>query len=240
MELEKYKIEKIGKRGEISIWIVNGKLIRDSLDIEFTNFGQHFRFDFIPLNEFWLDVEAEPNERKYFIDHLLSEWKAMKDGLIYEDALTMASKVEFVERQKDELSKNILDSRGRIMLQTIHKESLGITNDGIAVWRVDGKKIRSNFDIDFTEGGHDLVYDFVPEKEIWLDDDLLTEELSYVLLHELHERKLMSSGLAYNDAHGGMGEIEGASQIEWRARRDKELLDGFLSDLGWQTKKQLL
>ena len=48
--------------------------------------------------------------------------------------------------------------------------------------------MRSVFDIDFTAGGHDYVYEFVPENEVWIDDDIEEQERGYVLLHELHER----------------------------------------------------
>ncbi len=44
------------------------------------------------------------------------------------------------------------------------------------------------FDIDFTAGGHDYVYEFVPENEVWIDDDIAEAERGYVLVHELHER----------------------------------------------------
>ncbi len=33
---------------------------------------------------------------------------------------------------------------------------------GVQVWIVNGRLVRSVFDIDFTAGGHDYVYEFVP------------------------------------------------------------------------------
>ena len=45
--------------------------LMNALDEEFTNFGQHYRFNCIPENEFWLENEATPDERRFFIDHLL-------------------------------------------------------------------------------------------------------------------------------------------------------------------------
>lgn len=46
----------------------------------------------------------------------------------------------------------------------------------IQVWIVDGFCLRDVFDIEFTEGGHDYVYEFVPVNEIWIDDDLVEAE----------------------------------------------------------------
>ena len=234
MELEKYKIKKIGKRGDFDIFVVDGQKIRDELDIEFTNFGQHYRFDYIPLYEFWLDAEGEENERNYFIDHLLVEWKAMNEGLTYEDALSMGREEEIKERHKSKRSERILDPMGRIVIEKIHKELLGKANDELSIWIVNGKTIRDNFDTDFTEGGHDLVYDFVPEREVWLDDDLVGKERPYVLLHELHERNLMSKGFNYDNAHGGLGEVKGASEVEWEARHDENKLRDYLNNLGYK------
>ena len=43
---------------------------------------------------------------------------------------------------------------------------------GLSVWIVNGRLVRSVFDIDFTAGGHDYVYEFVPENEVWIDDSI--------------------------------------------------------------------
>jgi Mn-dependent DtxR family transcriptional regulator len=76
------------------------------------------------------------------------------------------------------------------------------------VWVIRGDLVRDFYFIDFTEGGHDKVYHFVPEKEVWLDDDLNPRERKFVLLHELHERHLMSQGWPYHKAHRSASEIE--------------------------------
>jgi hypothetical protein len=52
-------ITKMEERGDFKIWIVDGSYIRGHIDEEFTNFGQHFRFPYIPEDELWLDREAE-------------------------------------------------------------------------------------------------------------------------------------------------------------------------------------
>ena len=48
-------LNKVGARGSITIWIVDGTYVRTHMDEEFTNYGQHFAFRFIPENEFWID-----------------------------------------------------------------------------------------------------------------------------------------------------------------------------------------
>jgi hypothetical protein len=84
----------------------------------------------------------------------------------------------------------------------------------VEVWLVDGTYVREAFDIDFTQGGHHYRYKWIPEKEIWIDDSLHTDERPFVILHEAVERKLMKTGgLTYEVAH------EIASRIELQFRR---------------------
>ena len=224
----KFKIKKIGKRGKIFVWIVDGEKIRNEVDINFTNFGQHFRFSFIPKNEFWLDKEANPNEQHFFIDHLLVEWKLMKEGASYADALEMASKKERSERFKAKDFEKVDDFDGIPDIEKIHRKLLGKNKKGISIWLVDGRLVRSVFNVDFTEGGHDLVYSFVPKNEVWVDDDLSKKEIPYVILHELYERSLMLKEIPnYNQAH------EKAAKIEWQSRKNKKKLKENLLLVAW-------
>ncbi|HTY57766.1 MAG TPA: hypothetical protein VMF59_03075, partial [Bacteroidota bacterium] len=55
-------IRKAEQRGRIAVWIVDGTYVRTNIDEEFTNYGQHYGFDFIPANEFWIDREGKPDE----------------------------------------------------------------------------------------------------------------------------------------------------------------------------------
>lgn len=220
-------IKKIGKIGKISIWIVDGEKVRGDLDEEFTNFGQHFRFSIIPEYEFWLDKEAEPNERRFFIDNLLMEWRLMKKGMPFSKAIVIAGAKEQSERKRTGDWKKILDRRGMPDAAKVHSKLLGKIKN-LSVWLVNGRLVRSDFNIDFTEGGHDKVYNFVPKNEVWLDDDIIPEERPFVLLHELYERSLMATGLAYPRAH------RKASNLEWQSRHNPKKLAGNLLKFGWK------
>ena len=44
--------------GGLHVWIVDGSYIRGHIDEEFTNFGQHYRYSYIPVQELWIDQEA--------------------------------------------------------------------------------------------------------------------------------------------------------------------------------------
>jgi len=199
-------LEKVDQRGSIAVWVVDGSYVRKNLDEEFTNFGQHYRFNFIPENEFWIDREAAPDEQRFFVDHLLIEHRLMKKGIPYVKALEIADRKERAERKK--AGDTPVGRAGEESdLARVHLQLLGETEDA-KTWLVDGRLVRSMFDIDFTEGGHDQVYKFVPKGEVWIDNDVESDERPYILFHELHERNLMKKGLPYNEAHGDASHLE--------------------------------
>jgi hypothetical protein len=221
-------LKKVGQRGKITIWVVDGTYVRTHIDEEFTNYGEHYGFKSIPKNEFWLDKEAQEDEQRFFIDHLLVEFRLCEKGVSYDDALVAADKAEMSERKKagdvEKLAKggNLPDP------SKVHVQLWKKLESDVSVWIVDGRLVRSVFDIDFTEGGHDHVYEFVPQKEVWIDNDLEEGERPYVLLHELHERNLMAKGWAYSKAH------EDSSKIEYYCRHHPNELHLFLAKEGWE------
>lgn len=221
-------IEKIDERGIIQIWLVDGAYIRTHVDEEFVNFGQHYRYPYIPVNEFWIDLEAEHDEREFFIDHLLVEHRLMAGGMPYENALPRADQAERKERRRaGDIS--ILTHHGRRLpdLREVHERLWKTLENGTSVWIVNGRLVRSAFDIDFTEGGHDYVYEFVPENEVWIDDAIVELERGYILLHELHERNQMARGLPYSQAHAE------SSRLEHYCRHHPDELHDKLVAEGW-------
>ena len=95
------------------------------------------------------------------------------------------------------------------------------------MWIVNGRLVRSVFDIDFTAGGHDHVYEFVPSGEVWIDNDIVEPERGYVLLHELHERNRMEEGMPYSKAHAE------SSRLEYHCRHHPDELHDALAAEGW-------
>ena len=223
-------LKKVGYRGKIAIWVVDGSYVRAHLDEEFNNFGQHYVFGCIPKDEFWLDKEAKEDEQKFFIDHLLVEHRLMEKGVPYDAALDQADKREMVERKRVGDIKRLTKGKDLPDAKKTHVRLWKALESGVSVWIVDGRLVRSVFDIDFTEGGHDYVYEFVPQNEVWIDNDLEEAERPYVLLHELHERNLMAKGWTYTKAH------EDASKIEYNYRHHPNELHIALSEEGWEAE----
>lgn len=221
-------MKKVGQRGNIIVWIVDGTYVRTHLDEEFTNYGQHYGFKCIPKDEFWLDKEAQEDEQSFFIDHLLIEYRLMAKGVSYDNALEAADKQEMTERKKAGDVKKLTPGGNLPDPVKVHVRLWKKLENGISVWIINGRLVRSVFDVDFTEGGHDYVYEFVPENEIWIDNDLEEAERPYVLLHELHERNLMAKGWTYSKAH------EDSSKIEYYCRHHPNELHLELAKEGWE------
>ena len=221
-------LQKLEERGKLQIWIVDGSYIRGNIDEEFTNFGQHYRFKYIPDNEFWIDREAEHDEHKFFVEHLLVEHRLMAKGMPYEQALPEADRAERKERR---LAGDVssLTHHGEKLPdgKDVHERLWKKLESGISVWVVNGRMVRSVFDIDFTEGGHDYVYEFVPKNEVWIDDAIMETERGYVLLHELHERNRMAKGWIYDKAHAE------SSKLEYHCRHNPDELHDALVEEGW-------
>jgi hypothetical protein len=222
-------LEKIDERGDLQVWIVDGSYIRTRIDEEFTNFGQHYSFSYIPKNEFWIDQEAKNDERRFFIAHLLVEHRLMEKGVPYDKALAEADKAERRERcRAGDVRRLTHDGKELPDGKEVHERLWKKLENGISVWIVNGRLVRSVFDIDFTEGGHDYVYEFVPQNEVWIDNDIEEKERGYVLLHELHERNRMAGGWSYNKAHAE------SSRLEYRCRHHPEQLHEALAAEGWE------
>lgn len=222
-------IKKIDERGNLQIWIVDGSYIRSHIDEEFTNFGQHYSFSYIPKNELWIERETKTDERRFFIDHLLVEHRLMSQGVPYDKALEGADRVERKERRRvGDVSRLTHHGKQLPDAKEVHQRLWKKLENGLSVWIVNGRLVRSVFDIDFTEGGHDYVYEFVPGNEVWIDDAIEEKERRYVLLHELHERNRMVSGWSYNKAHAE------SSRVEYRCRHHPDELHKALAAEGWE------
>jgi hypothetical protein len=220
-----HKDEKIG---DLQVWVVDGSYIRGRIDEEFTNFGQHYRYPYIPKNELWIDQEAEQDERPFFIEHLLIEHDLMSKKMSYEEALVRADRAEQKERRRAGDVRKITHNGKQLPdAKAVHDRLWKTLEDGVQVWVVNGRLVRSVFDIDFTAGGHDHVYEFVPQGEVWIDDDITEKERGFVLLHELHERNLMARGMPYSKAHAE------SSRLEFRCRHHPDELHDALAAEGW-------
>jgi hypothetical protein len=229
IDRSKIYLRKVEEIAGLLVWIVDGGYVRGHLDKEFARFGQHFRLPYIPLNELWLDRSTKENELRYRIDHLLTERRLMAKGTPYAKASEAGRREERKERRRAGEAGRLPDKArklpaGRDVRLRLWKQM----ESGVAVWIVNGRLVRSVFDLDYAAGGHDYVYEFVPENEIWIDDEVEEQDRGFVLLHELHERNRMALGWPYSRAHAE------SSRIEYRCRQHPSELDDKLAAEGWR------
>jgi hypothetical protein len=212
----------------IQAWVVDGEYVRTFIDEEFTNFGQHYRFPFIPEYEFWIDKESVCDETDFYIEHLKVEWNSMRQGKPYSVAIVEADNVEkAIRRLTDDISKVIDPVRNVVDPKLFRLRLLKSLENGVNVWLVNGRLVRSVLHIDFTQGGHQYVYEYVPEGDVWIDNDIDWNERGFVILHELHERNRMEQGLPYSKAHAE------SSALELSCRKQIDDLHDALAVEGW-------
>lgn len=221
-------LKKLAQRGKASIWLVDGAWLRTNIEQEWDNFGHHYSDSFIPENEIWLDVQAHPDEQEFFIKHCLVERRLRARGVDEEAARQKANEAEIQARKQAGDLKKFRGDGKLANPDEMHVTLLKKLTNDVSVWIVDGRYVRSVFDVEFTAGGHDHVYEFIPRNQVWIDDDITDVERPYVLLHELHERNIMEQGMDYDHAH------DESSKLELHYRHHPEELHAALAKEGWE------
>lgn len=201
--MKKPRIKLFKKEGDIKVFIVDGAEIRKNLNNQFTNFGQHYRFDFIPVDEFWVDRCKGYDEYEFYIQNMLKEHELMGTGHNY----------DYAHKKGCEAEQELRNHRPKKDIKIGVVKKIG----DVTIWLVDGEQVRNQYDIDFTEGGHDLVYRWIPEKEVWIDNDVPLDERDEIMLHECDEREKMEGGRKYIPAH------RSASIVEQNYRKTKKM-----------------
>ena len=201
-------VKKINTAGDSAVWLVDGALIRKEINENFVKCAGNNQFNFVPKNELWIDEDLDPKEYHYFIDRFIYEQELMDSGKNYAKADKKADEFEKEERQNSPEVRQIAESNKKELLEKIKKKIIKKFSDEIKIWLVDGNLVRSFFLLDYCEGGHDLVYPFIPHNEVWIEKALSPKERKFIILHELHERYLMSLGKSYKNAHIGATEVE--------------------------------
>jgi hypothetical protein len=221
-------LRRVEQRGPVAVWLVDGAYVRKNIDEEFSNFGHHYSFSEIPKNEVWLDQEAVPDEQRFFAHHALVERELMAHGKDYDRAREQANREEREMRARAGDVRALRLGKRPLEAALMHARLWKALGNGVHVWFVKGRLVRSCYDVEFTEGGHDYVYEFVPANEVWIDDDIHEDERGFVLFHELHERNLMAQGRDYDTAH------DDASRLERRYRSHPAELHEGLAREGWE------
>ena len=138
--------------------------------------------------------------------------KAVKEGLTPDQLI-------------NELGKLFEDTPKSVVKSKVVLQHLG-TADSESIYLVDGLTIRNDIDTNYTEGGHDLVYGYIPALSVWIDNDVRESEREYIVIHEVSERMLMEGGFDYDTAH------DKATVIEQAARNNPTMKNAIIKRLG--------
>ena len=216
------------RRGPLAVWLVDGSYVRKNIDEEFSNFAHHYSLSEIPKNEIWIDQETDQDEQRFFVHHAVLERRLMRDGADYDTARRAANREERRLRVAAGDLRKVIRGKALPDATKVHRDLWKTLPNGVQVWFVKGRLVRSVYDIEFTEGGHEHVYEYVPRGEVWIDDDIHEDERAFVLFHELHERNLMGNGMDYDTAH------EESSRLERHYRNHPDELHEALAAEGWE------
>ena len=193
--------------GIFHIFEVDGPWIRNHIDVDFPDVGQHFDQDYIPPDEWWIDSEYLP-EYNHEMVGLIALWEGRKNGLSRDEAMTKANRAEIKSRRESKEYSRFLDLFKKEILGFISDEIVddkdSKTTEHILIVVVRGLWLRFQTDwgADFICGGHHYVYPQIPEDEIWIDDAMAREEIPPTIEHEFKERKKMKyEGWKYLPAH---------------------------------------
>jgi hypothetical protein len=97
-----YRIPE-GTRDGISIWVVDGYLIRKNFYPDFGFSGNDLAYHFIPPNEIWIDGQVSCEETEYSIALEMKERQLMVEGESYSDAYEDA--VQMIQKQREVMER---------------------------------------------------------------------------------------------------------------------------------------
>jgi hypothetical protein len=80
----------VGEREGMSIWIVDGYMVRKNIYPDFGFSGNDLSYHFIPPKEIWIDGQVSCDETEYSIATELKERKLIEAGKSYDDAYSDA------------------------------------------------------------------------------------------------------------------------------------------------------
>lgn len=99
-----YRIPE-GIREGISIWIVDGYMIRKNFYPDFGFSGNDMAYHFIPLKEIWIDGQVSCEETEYSIALEMKERQLMTEGKSYSDAYEEA--VGMIQKQRESMESRV-------------------------------------------------------------------------------------------------------------------------------------
>lgn len=110
--VERIRVARYGlipERRPLTVWNVDGDLVRSLYKTDFGEGGNGYAYDWIPSEELWIEQTLDPAEAPYIVVHEHVETMLMRDyGVKYDKAHQIASRVEYGFRMKGVLKRSDL------------------------------------------------------------------------------------------------------------------------------------
>jgi hypothetical protein len=119
-----YRIPE-GTRDSISIWVVDGYLVRKNIYPDFGFSGNDLAYHFIPSKEIWIDGQVSCDETEYSIALEMNERRLMLKGESYSDAYEDA--VQSVQNSRVEMEKLVKSHCDVVVPDSLSRDS-GLIN----------------------------------------------------------------------------------------------------------------
>ncbi len=89
----------LGIREGLSVWIVDGYMVRKTIYPDFGFSGNDLAYHFIPPDEIWIDGQVSCEETEYSITTEINERKFFASGKSYDDAFSDAIDITQINRE---------------------------------------------------------------------------------------------------------------------------------------------
>jgi hypothetical protein len=99
-----------GTRDGISIWVVDGYMVRKNFYPDFGFSGNDLAYHFIPAKEIWIDGQVSCEETEYSIALEMKERQLMTEGKSYSDAYEEA--VQMIREQRKSMERFVKSQPG--------------------------------------------------------------------------------------------------------------------------------
>ena len=113
----------MGTKDGISIWVVDGYLVRKNIYPDFGFSGNDLAYHFIPQKEIWIDGQVSCEETDYSVSLEMMERKLMAEGNSYSDSYETA--VQMVQKQRN-IMENLVKSHFKIAIPDSLERDAGI------------------------------------------------------------------------------------------------------------------
>lgn len=163
--------------------LVDGFDIRNTIDVDFSGVGSNRLYPYIPEGELWIDTVLTAEQDSLVQLHEF-EKAILEGGASYATTRERACSF-FVQPKPTDLEVEIYSFP---------------LDDKVRVSVVNGVLVRKYLDPKFIQGGHHLVYSYIPRHHIWVEE-VFKKEWDFIIAHERYERNVMIAGLSYDFAH---------------------------------------